>query len=65
MRKEYYHAEVKCSNCGYGYPYGGGFAVPKGKKEKEWSKETECPTCGCKGTLYFYGRCYSLEDKKI
>ena len=61
MKEETYCEEVRCSNCGYGHPYNAGLYIPKGKKEKDWSKETECSTCGCKGTLYFYGRCSKLE----
>ena len=60
MKKEpktnYYEVSVKCSNnCGFGYPYDEYMQVPKGIKEKNWSNITECPTCGCKGTLFFYG----------
>ena len=56
-KKKTYKCEVKCSNCNYGYPYDDGFDVPKGMKEKDWSAQQECPTCGCKGVLYFYGGC--------
>ena len=63
-KTEYYFAEVKCSNCDYGYPYNEGFRIPKGIKEKEWSRMTECPRCGCKGVLYFYLCCSSDDPRK-
>jgi len=53
MKKENYYAEVNCKNCSYGYPDDDGFEISKGKTEKEWSSETECPECGCKNVLYF------------
>jgi len=52
-QQETYFCEVKCKNCDYGYPYDGGFAVPKGMNFKQFSKRTECPRCGCKGTICF------------
>ena len=55
MKKEYYHCEVRCINCDYGFPYDEEMAVPKGKTFEQFSKETECPSCGCKNVLYFYG----------
>ena len=62
MKQEFYFSEVKCSNCGYGYPYGDSVKIPKGTREKDWSNKTECPRCGCKGTLYFYGGTWSEGD---
>ncbi len=59
MKKEIYICKIKCNNCNYGYPYDEEMEIPKGIKEKDWSKQTECPRCGCKGTLYFYGGCYN------
>ena len=58
MKKETYTCRVKCNNCDYGYPYNEDFEIPKGLKEKEWTNKTECPRCGCKGTLCFYGGCF-------
>ena len=58
MKKEYYFVNIKCSNCDYGYPYDDDAKILKGTTEEDWSNKTECPRCGCKGTLYFYGRAW-------
>lgn len=58
MENETYKCRIKCKNCQYGYPNNEDMKILKGIKEKQWSSETECPRCGCKGTLYFYGGCY-------
>jgi len=37
--------------------------VPLGKTIKQFSKETPCPICGCRGTIYEYGGAF-LKDKE-
>ena len=55
MKKEYFYANMKCANCNFGVYGGGCMEVPKGTPSKHFSKSTECPDCGCKNTLYYYG----------
>lgn len=54
-KEENYFAKWKCKNCGAGYPYNDGMKVPKGETFENFAKKTECPECGCKGTIYFCG----------
>ena len=54
-KNEVYIAKVKCRNCDFGYPYDDDMEVPKGMTFDQFSKQTECPDCGCKGTLYYFG----------
>lgn len=59
-KKKFYFAKWKCRNCEAGYPYNDNVKVPKGEEFEKFSKRTECPECGCKGTIYFYGLAVDL-----
>jgi len=67
-KEEFYYIRWKCYNCGNGYPYEDDMKVPKGETIKDFSKRTECPICGCKGTIYESGGAflrYEDENKRI
>ena len=55
MKIEFYYAKIRCSNCDFGLYGGVGMEIPKGTTTKQFSKEKECPDCGCKRVLYYRG----------
>ena len=61
MKDKYYYARMKCNNCDFGLYGGESIAITKGLTADKFSKITECPDCGCKGTLYYYGQGFKDE----
>jgi|26BtaG_2_1085354.scaffolds.fasta_scaffold00142_28 hypothetical protein len=59
-KEEFYWAQVRCRNCDYGFSLVDNMKIPKGTTTKQFFKHTECPECGCKNALYYYGR--ALEE---
>ena len=60
---DFYAINWKCNNCEAGYPYDNELFIRKGMTLKQFSKETECPQCGCKNTIYGYAGTREATEK--